>query len=116
MAQSACAQAEEEAPPHKDTTQHNDEEDSFAPPNEVAPDPPTGDWFWGQYNLALWKAMPPTERARKVEFKKDWAEQNVKNLAAWNACRDALKRRSSSFGGKRVDKRTRCTKTTRTMQ
>jgi hypothetical protein len=63
----------------------SDEEDPFAPPDEVAPDPPTEDWFWGQYNLALWKALPPAERARQVAFKKECAEERARNLAAWNA-------------------------------
>ena len=47
MARPVCAQAKEEAPPREDMAKCSDEEDPFAPLDEVAPDPPTEDWFWG---------------------------------------------------------------------
>ena len=46
------------------------------PPDEVAPDPPTLDWFLGQYDLCLWKLLPPAEKAMQVDFKKDMAEED----------------------------------------
>ena len=43
MARPVYAQAEEEAPPREDMEKCSDEEDPFARPDEVAPDPPTED-------------------------------------------------------------------------
>ena len=46
------------------------------------------DWFWGQYNLCLWKSLPPAEKARQVAFKKEMVEEEVRYQAASEA-RDA---------------------------
>ena len=64
------------------------DEDPYVPPDEVAPDPPTLDWFWGQYNLCLWKSLPPAEKARRVAFKKEMAAEEARYQAACEA-RDA---------------------------
>ena len=92
MARPVCAQAKEEVPPREDMAKCSDEEDPFAPPDEVAPEPPTEDWFWGQYNLALWKALSPAERARQVAFKKERAQECARDLATWNALSAASKK------------------------
>ena len=46
------------------------------------------DWFWGQYNLCLWKSLLSAEKARQVVFKKEMAEEEVRYHAACEA-RDA---------------------------
>ena len=46
------------------------------------------DWFWGQYNLCLWKSLSPAEKARQVAFKKEMAEEEARYQAACEA-RDA---------------------------
>ena len=61
MAPPVCPRADEESPPTEDAHSISSDEDPYAPPDEVAPDPPTLDWFWGQYNLCLWKSLPPAE-------------------------------------------------------
>ncbi|KRX90455.1 hypothetical protein T12_12797, partial [Trichinella patagoniensis] len=35
-------------------------------------EPPTLDWFWGQYNLYLWESLPPAEKARQVRSRRRW--------------------------------------------
>ena len=65
--------ADKESPPPEDAHSISSDEDPYAPPDEVAPEPPTFDWFWGQYNLCLWKSLPPAEKARQVAFKKEMA-------------------------------------------
>ena len=55
------------------------------PPDEVAPDPPTLDWFWGQYNLCPWKSLPPAKKARQVAFKKEMAEEEARYQVACEA-------------------------------
>ena len=47
------------------------------------------DWFWGQYNLCLWKSLPPAEKARQVAFKKEMAEEEARYQVACEA-RDAV--------------------------
>ncbi|KAE8776084.1 Threonine dehydratase [Hordeum vulgare] len=86
------AQAEEEAPPHEDRAQCSDEEYPFAHPDEVALDPPTEDWFWGQYNLAFWNTLPRAETTRQVALKKEWAEERTKNLTTCNLLSVALEK------------------------
>ena len=49
-----------------DLAPSSDEEDPYAPPDLVAPDPPTEEWFWSQFDLALWKMLPLAEKARRV--------------------------------------------------
>ena len=67
-----CARAEEEALPREDDwAPSSDEEDPYAPPDEVARQTPqrrTG--FGASFDLALWKALPQAEKARQVAFKK----------------------------------------------
>ena len=48
----------------EDAHSNSSDKDPYAPPEEVVLDPPTLDWFWGQYNLCLWKSLPPAEKAR----------------------------------------------------
>jgi hypothetical protein len=85
MAPPICTRAEE-VPPREDVqAQSSDEEDPYVPPDEVAPEPPTLEWFWGQYNLCLWKALPPAEKARQVAFKKELAEERARDQAACEA-------------------------------
>jgi hypothetical protein len=86
MAPPICPPVEEEAPPRKEVQAlSSDEEDPYAPPYEVAPEPPTLEWFWGQYNLCLWKALPPAEKARQVAFKKELADERARYQAAFEA-------------------------------
>ena len=47
MAPPVCPRADEESPPPEDAHSISSDEDPYAPPDEVAPDPPTLDWFWG---------------------------------------------------------------------
>ena len=70
------------------------------PPNEVAPDPPTLDWFWGQYNLCLWKSLPPAEKARQVAFKKEVAEEEARYQAACEAHDAAWKKVAAELWGR----------------
>ena len=47
MAPPVCPRADEELPPCKDAHSNSSDEDPYAPSDEVAPDTPTLDWFWG---------------------------------------------------------------------
>ena len=85
MAPPVCPRADEESPPPEDAHSISSDEDPYAPPDEVAPDPPTLDWFWGQYNLCLWKSLPPAEKARQVAFKKEMAEEEARYQATCEA-------------------------------
>ena len=69
-----CA-TDEESPPPEEAHSKSSNEDTYAPPDEVAPDPPTLDWFWGQYDLSLCKSLLPAEKARQVAFEKQMAEK-----------------------------------------
>uniref|UniRef100_R7WD68 Uncharacterized protein n=1 Tax=Aegilops tauschii TaxID=37682 RepID=R7WD68_AEGTA len=81
MAPPVCPRDEEEAQPREDVkAQSSDEEDPYAPPDEVAPEPPTLDWFWGQYNLTLWKSPSPAEKVRQVALKKKMTEEEARGL------------------------------------
>jgi hypothetical protein len=85
MAPTIGPPVKEEAPPRKDIlAQSSDQEDPKAPPDEVAPEPPTLEWFWGRYNLCLWKSLPPDEKARQVAFK-ELAEERARYQAACEA-------------------------------
>ena len=105
-----CPYADEESPP-EDAHSISSDEDPYAPPDEVAPDPPTLDWFWGQYNLCPWKSLPPAEKASQVAFKKEMAEEEARNQEASEPVMPPGKRRRRSFGGGRVVVPRRCTKT-----
>ena len=86
MAPPICPRADEEAlPPEDAQLKGSDEEDPYASPDEVAPDPPTLEWLSGQYNLCLWKSLPPAEKARQVAFKKEMADEEARYQAACEA-------------------------------
>ena len=78
MAPPVCPRADEELPSPEDAHSISSDKDPYTPPNEVAPDPLTLDLFWGQYNLCLWKSLPPAEKARQVAFKKEMAEEEAR--------------------------------------
>ena len=78
MAPPVCPRADEESPPNEDAHSISSDEDPYAPPDEVALDPPLLDWFSAQYNLCLWKSLPPTEKAMQVVFKKEMAEEEAR--------------------------------------
>ena len=61
------------------------DEDPYAPLDEVAPEPPTFDWFWGQYNLCVWKSLSPADKARQVVFEKEMAEEEARYQAPCEA-------------------------------
>jgi hypothetical protein len=85
MAPTICPPVKE-APPREDIqAQSSDEEDPYTPPDEVVPELPTLEWFWGQYNLCLWKPLPPADKASQVVFKKELAEERVRDQAACEA-------------------------------
>jgi len=101
MAPPVCPRADEESPPPEDAqSKSSDEEDPYAPPDEVAPDPPTLEWFWGQYNLCLWKSLPPAEKARQVAFKKEMAEEEARYQAACEARDAAWKKEAVELWGR----------------
>ena len=81
--------ADEESPPPEDAHSKSSDEDTYVPPDEVAPDPPNFDWFWSQYDLCPWKSLPLAEKARQVAFKKEMAEEEARYQAACEA-RDAV--------------------------
>ena len=74
MAPPVCPRADEESPPPEDAHLISSDED-----------PPTLDWFWGQYNLCLWKSLPPAEKAKQVAFKKEMANEEAGYQAACEA-------------------------------
>ena len=75
-------------------------EDTYAPPDEVASDPPTLDWFWGQYDLCLWKSLPPAKKARKVAFKKEMAEEDARYQTACESRDAAWKKEAAELWGR----------------
>ena len=85
MVPPVCPWADEESPPPEDAHSKSSDEDTYALPDEVAPNPPTLDWFWGQYDLCLWKSLPPAEKARHVAFKKEMAEEDARCQVACEA-------------------------------
>ena len=78
MASLVCPCADEESHPLEDAHSISSDEDPYAPPDEVAPDPPTLDWFWGHYNVCLWKSLLLAEKARQVAFKKEMVEEEAR--------------------------------------
>ena len=78
MASPVCPCTDKESPPPEEAQSKSSEEDTYVPTDEVAPDPPTLDWFWGQYNLCLWKSLSSAEKARQVVFKKEMAEEEAR--------------------------------------
>ena len=108
MASLVCPRADEESPPPEDGHSISSDEEPYAPPDEVASDPATLDWFWGQYNLCLWRSLPPAEKARQVAFKKEMAEEDARYQAACEVHDAAIKRRRQRFGGGSVVMRRRC--------
>ena len=111
MAPPVCPRADEESLPPEDAHSISSDEDPYALPDEVAPDPPTLDWFWGQYNLRLWKSLLPAKKARQVAFKKEMAEEEARYQAACEARDAAWKKEAAELWGRRVIMRRRCTKT-----
>ena len=99
MARPVCPRADEESPPPEDAHSISSDEDPYAPPDEVVPDPPTLDWFWGQYNLCLWKSLPPAEKARQVAFK-EMAEEEARYQAAYEAHDAAWKKEAAELWGR----------------
>ena len=57
------------------------------------------DWFWGQYNLCLWKSLPPAEKARQVAFKKEMVEEEARYHAACEARDAACKKEAMELWG-----------------
>ena len=43
------------------------------------------EWFWGQYNLCLCKALPLAEKASQVALKKELAEERARYQVACEA-------------------------------
>ena len=99
MVPPVCPWADEESPPPKDAHLKSSDEDTYTPSDEVAPDPPTLDWFWGQYDLCLWKSLPPAEKAGQVAFKKDMAEEDARYQAACEAHDAAWKKEAAELLG-----------------
>ena len=100
MAPPICPRANEESPPPKDAHLKSNNEDTYALPDEVAPDPPTLDWFWGQYNVCLWKSLSPAEKARQVAFKKEMAEEEARYQAACEARDASWKKEATELWGR----------------
>ena len=100
MAPPVCPRVDEESPPPKDAHSISSDEDPYAPLDKVAPDPPTLDWFWGQYDLCLWKSLPPAEKARKVAFKKEMAEEHARYQAGCEARDAAWKKEAVELWGR----------------
>ncbi|MCH1932655.1 hypothetical protein L9G16_21155, partial [Shewanella sp. A25] len=78
---------------------NSSDEDPYVPPDEVASDAPSLDWFWGQYNLCLWKLLP-AEKARQVAFKKEMAEEEARYQAACEARDAAWKKEAGDLWGR----------------
>ena len=106
-----CPRADEESPPPEDAHLNSSDEDPYVPPDEVAPDPPTLDWFWGMYNLCLWRSLPPTEKARQVSFKKEMVQEEAQYQAACEARDAAWKKEAAELWGRARRRASRCTKT-----
>ena len=70
------------------------------PLDEVAPEPSTLEWFWGKYNLCLWKSLPPAEKARQVVFRKEMAEEEARYQAAYEAHDAAWKKEAVELWGR----------------
>ena len=100
MAPPICPRADEESSPPEDAHSISSDEDPYAPPDEVAPGPPTSDWFWGQYNLCLWKSLSPAEKVRKVAFKKEMAEEEARYQAGCEARDAAWKKEAAELWGR----------------
>ena len=100
MAPPVCPRADEESPPPEDAHLISSDEDPYALPGEVAPDPPTLDWFWGKYNLFLWKSLPAAEKARQVVFKNEMAEEEARYQAACEARDAAWKKEAAELWGR----------------
>ena len=86
MAPPVFPRTDEESPPPEDAHLISSDEDPYARPDEDASDPPTLDWFWGQFNLCLWKSLPPAKKARQVAFKKEMVDGEARYQAASKAC------------------------------
>ena len=99
MASPVCPRADEESLPPEETHSKSSDEDPYMPPDEVASDPPTLGWFWGQYNLCLWKSLPPAEKARQVAFQKE--KEEARYHAACEARDAAWKKEAAELWGQR---------------
>ena len=100
MVPPVCPRANEESTSPEDAHSISSDEDPYAPPDEVAPDPPTLDWFWGQYNLCLRKLLPPDEKARQVAFKKEMVEEESRYQATCEARDAAWKKEAAELWGR----------------
>ena len=100
MAPPVFPRANEESPPPEDAHSISSDEDPYAPRDEVAPEPSTLDWFWGQYNLCLWKSLSPAEKASQVAFKKEMAEEEARYQAACEARDAAWKKEAAELWGR----------------
>ena len=58
------------------------------------------DWFWGQYDLSLWKSVLPIEKARQVAFKKEMAEEDARYQAACESLDAAWKKEVAELWGR----------------
>lgn len=90
------------------------EEDAYAPPDEVALDPPTIKWFWGKYDLAKWMALPACRWLRKQG---EWRPRRRRRWSALRARRlwPPRKRSRWSVGGRHIDMSSGWTKMARRM-
>ncbi|KAE8811515.1 Actin-related protein 2 [Hordeum vulgare] len=91
---------EEVLHPEDIQSKSSDEEDPYGPPYEVALDPTTLEWSWGQYYLCVWKLLPLAEKARKVAFKKEMAEEKARYQAACEAREIAWKKEVVELWGR----------------
>ncbi|KAE8786249.1 Actin-related protein 2 [Hordeum vulgare] len=100
MAPPVCPHTDEEVPPPEDVqSKSSDEEDPCGPPDDVAPDAPTLEWFWGEYEFCVWKSWPLGEKARQVAFKKEMAEEKVRYRVACEACEAVWKKEAVELRG-----------------
>ena len=100
MAPPVCPRTDEESLCPEDAHSKSSAEDPYAALNEVAPNPPTLDLFWGQYDLCPWKLLPPAEKARQVAFKKEMAEEDARYQETCEACDAAWKKEAVELWGR----------------
>ena len=100
MAPSVCPRADKESPPREEAHSKSSNEDTYAPSDKVALDPPTLDWFWCQYDLCLWKSLSSAEKARQVAFKKEMAEEDARYHAACEARDATWKKEAAELWGR----------------
>ncbi|KAE8777934.1 Actin-related protein 2 [Hordeum vulgare] len=90
----------EALPPEDVQYKSNNEEDPYESPEEVAPDPPTLEWFWGQCDLYPLKPLPPTEKARQMAFKKEMVKEKARYQAPCETCEAAWRKEAVELWGR----------------